>query len=77
MATYPRNGWTLMQASPYYDEAAKRVVFPEPVDPQPEVFDDREPPDGHNGLPVRSPDGKMVREFSPSGIAAMVPLAEG
>lgn len=55
MATYPRDGWTLMTA----------MVGGVPVDPQPESFDDREPPAGHYGLPVRSPSGGEIRCWFP------------
>jgi len=41
MTTYPRGDLVLLTA---FDG--------KPVDPQPDVLDDREPPDGHYGLPV-------------------------
>ena len=58
MATFSRNGWTLLTA-------ADGV----PVDPQPSTFDSRDPPDGHNGLYVRSPDGKTIKPWSAPGVA--------
>ncbi len=75
MATYARNGWQLMTAMPYYDEKTKQVVYPSPVEPQPNTFDDRPSPDGHLGLAVMSPDGKAIRQFDPAGMADMLPKA--
>lgn len=54
MTTYPCNGWVLLTA---FDGV--------PVDPQPAAFDDREPPAGHYGLPIKSPDGKIIRGWYP------------
>ena len=62
MATYPLNGWVLLSS-----------FGGSPVDPQPSALDGREPPEGHYGLPVRSPDGKVIQGWYPQTVGAASP----
>ena len=65
MTTYARDNQTVMNGFPYYDESTQKVIYPNPIDPQPEFLDDRLPPAGHLHLPVRSADGRTITEWRP------------